>query len=217
MKITATPRDISGKQVKQFRTQDLVPAVMYGPKFESTNVNVAVADMRELYRTVGYSNMFDIEVDGKKSEKALLKEIQIHPTKDEFIHVSFYVIDPESKISADIPLVFEGVSPAEDQGIGFVVTPLTEITVRCLPKDLPSELKVDLTSLVDSGDTISVGDIQLPEGVELGSAMDETSAVAAIATAQKMEEIEEGAEGGEGEADGTEETQQEGSEAEEAQ
>lgn len=208
-KLKVVSRDIAGKKVKNLRNDGLVPAILFGPDFDSTMVAIDEKEFRSVFGEAGYSALVDVETPEGKKEKVVFKEIQEHPISDEIIHVSMYVIDPKKPITADIPLGFVGQSQAEKDNLGFVAYGADTITVRCLPKDLPASLEVDLSKLDSAEATILVNEVTLPDGVELDSKEDPNGMVASIAQAQKIEDVleeiageegEEGAEGEEGEA-----------------
>lgn len=215
-KLKVVARENLGKKVKNDRATGKLPAAMYGPKFASTNVWLDTAEFKKVFDEEGYSNLIDVEVEGGEKEKALIKEVQQHPTTDEILHVSLYITDRKSEITAEVPINLTGVAPAEDLGIGFLVNSVNNVAVRCLPDNLPSELVLDVSGLAAIGDGITIGDIKLPEGVTLDSKEDPTNVVVIIVGAQKeiVEETpveategEEGAEGAEGTeaAEGTDE------------
>ncbi|MCA9379157.1 50S ribosomal protein L25 [Candidatus Dojkabacteria bacterium] len=220
-KLNVQPREISGKQVKQVRKQGMVPAALYGPKYESANFAVDEKEFRKIFQNAGYSQLIDADVNGE-TEKLLVKEVQIHPVTDEILHASLYVVDKNTPITAEVPVELVGLAPAQDLGVGFVVPALDNITIHCLPSKLISKIEVDITGLAEVGQSISISDLTLPEGVELDSSMDETTSVAYVAGDQKIieeEEVapegEEGEEGAEGEAGAEGEEKAEGEKAEE--
>jgi large subunit ribosomal protein L25 len=112
----------------------------------------------------------------------------MNPVTDEVLHISFYVTDKNTEITSEVPVELTGLAPAQDMGIGFVIQSLNEIHVRCLPANLPDHFEVDVTGLANIGDSILVGDLKLPEGVELDSDMDPTTAIVSVVGAQKIEE-----------------------------
>lgn len=201
-KLNVQPREMTGKQVKQVRKQGMIPVALYGPKYESANFAVAEKEFRKTFHTAGYSQLIDADVNGD-AEKLLVKEVQIHPVTDEILHASLYVIDKNTPITAEVPVELVGLAPVQDLGLGFVVPALDTITIHCLPSKLISKIEVDITAMAEVGQSISISDLKLPEGVELDSSMDITTSVAYVAGDQKIEEEEtvvaEGAEGVEGE------------------
>lgn len=190
MKITVQKREVLGKKSKTLRSQDLVPGVVFGPNIQPQNVQVDRKELVTLYKKVGYSKFFDLDIEGGKPAKVLIKEFPKHPITDQYLNVNFYQVAEDRKITVEVPITFEGEAPAVKLNLGFLITPIERIAVHCYPKDLPTELKVDLNKLENTGDAVTVGDIALPEEVELDSSMDATSAVVFIAAAQK-EEVDE--------------------------
>lgn len=216
MKLTIYSREISGKKVKTLRSGEAkIPAVMYGPKYASHNVSLDAKEFSQIFSKAGFSTMIEVKSEEGKSEKVLVKEVQQHPVKDNFIHVSLYVIDAHTPISADVPIEFVGTSTAESLGVGFVAFAADSVAVRCLPKDLPASLTVDISILKDAGQSILARDIALPEGVALDSKQDEGAAVAYIAEAQKIEDVLAEIEADNAEAATTETETEEGAEGDE--
>lgn len=199
MKIAATSRTLSGKQVKNMRLEGVLPAVVYGPKFESTSVTLDYSEFAKLYKKVGQSRLFEVEVEGKNN-KAIVKEIQIDPVKRKFKHVSIYAVAMDKMIEAEVPVILEGLAPAVKNNLGFLEVPMNNIPVKCLPGDLPSEIRVNVDALANVGDGVSLEDLKLGEGVSFGSGLDNTFRVAFIAAPQKIVEEAEVVVAAEGEA-----------------
>jgi large subunit ribosomal protein L25 len=203
MNIKAQKREIAGKKVKAIRSQDQIPAVVYGPSQPSTNLVIDYKEFVAIYHKVGYSKMIKLQFEGEeKGEDVLIKEIQEDPLSHKVIHVSFYQVDMNRIITIDVPIVYEGTPKAMKTGVGFLVTPVTEILVRSLPSKLPSEIVVNVENLENVGDSILSEQINLPEGVEYDASVPLKNAVAYIAPPQKeiVEEAPVAAEGAEGEA-----------------
>lgn len=205
MKLKATKRELVGKKVRQFRAEGYLPASIYGPKREAESLLVHTKEFRKLFEAVGYSTLFDIEIDGaKEPSKVLVKEVQQHVVNDKFIHVSLYEVDMNSTLHAEIPIVIEGMSPAVKNNLGLLVNTVSTVEIVCLPKDLPHQFDINISGLAQVGESITIADIQLPHGVELASSVAPETAVAYIAAPQKVvltDEAEDGAEAKEGEED----------------
>jgi len=189
MKLQANKREITGKKVKNLRSEGLTPASVFGPTKKSENIQINKKDFIKLFKNVGYNKFFDLVIDDAKPVKVLVKEIQKHPVTDSLISTSLYQVDENRKITVEVPVAFLGEAPAVKLNLGFLITNMDAVAVHCFPKDLPTGFEVDISKLENAGDAITVGDIQLPEDVELDSDMDPTSAVVYIGTAQKEEEV----------------------------
>lgn len=191
MKLKAQKREVVGKKSKNIRTMGFVPGSVFGPKRESTNLQVDKKELQQIFKKVGGNKFFDLEIEGEsKPSKVLIKEINIHPVTDEYMDVSFYQVAEDRKLNVEVPVIVNGEAPAVKQNLGFLITQFDAITVHCLPKDLPSSIEVDISNLNQPGDAITLDTVQLPEGVEWDSSVDPTSAVVYIASFQK-EEVEE--------------------------
>lgn len=212
MKIKAQKREIQGKKVKSLRKQDMLPASVYGPKREPMMLTVDPKEFAVVFDKAGTNQLITLEIgEGDQKSRVLVKEVQEDPVRREFLHVSFYEIDPTAKIVAEVPVVIEGVSPAVKNNIGFLVAPIDEIEVRCFPKDIPANFVIDISNLKLVGDNITLANIEVPADVEFVEEDLESTTLAYIAPPQKEiveEEVEvEGEEGEEeeGEKEGDEE------------
>lgn len=82
-------------------------------------------------------------------------------------HIDFFEVSMNEELEAHIPLEFVGEAPAVREMGGVLVKTLEEVTVSCLPKDLPHTLSIDLTTLTDFSTHIQVKDLVLPKGVKV--------------------------------------------------
>jgi large subunit ribosomal protein L25 len=205
MKLSVNKREIVGKKSKNLRKRDLIPGSVYGPNRASTNIQVDRKEFVKVYKEVGNNKFFDLEIEGDaKTARVLVTHIQKNPITDVILCADFYQIDEDRKITVEVPIVFEGESPAVKQNLGFLIHPLDRVALHCYPRDLPDHLTVNISTLEATGDAITVAQLALPEHVELDSSIESTAAIVYIAAAQK-EVVEEApaetpAEGAEGEA-----------------
>lgn len=222
LSIKAKERKELAKQNKELRIGKMIPAVIYGPKRKSTNIQVGYKNFEKLFKEAKYSEMLDLDLEGKTS-KALIREVQYDATGDNIIHVSFYEVDLSKVITAEVPVVSKGESKAVKENIGFLVLPFDTLTIRCLPANLPKEIVVNISNLNEVGDNLLLREYKLPEGVTLDASVDQNSALAYISPPQKeiVEEVkpaveEEGAEEGVEGEEGEEAPSKEGEEAKES-
>ncbi len=171
--LKAEKRDIFGKKLAKIRSQNKLPAVVYGPKEKNENIFVLLNDFKKVWKEAGENTLIQIEIGGKKKD-VLIYEVGMDPIKNEPCHVDFYAADVTKEISAMIPVVFEGVSPAIKDLGGILVKVIHEIEVEALPKDLPHEIKVDISLLQTFEDKVTIGDLKPPAGVKLIGNSEET-------------------------------------------
>ena len=146
----------------RFLKEGKVPGVMYGKNFESVAVAV---DARELERLIARGlKLFEIFLDGKK-QRVIVKELQHHPVTGELVHVDFQVVERGRKIRQVVPVELFGEAKGVRAG-GILEHGLTEVTVECLPEDLPEFIEVDVSKLA-IGDSLRVKDLEAPRGVRI--------------------------------------------------
>ncbi|OGI72046.1 hypothetical protein A3J61_01560 [Candidatus Nomurabacteria bacterium RIFCSPHIGHO2_02_FULL_38_15] len=171
-------------RVGEVRANGQVPAVVYGAGTPSTSLSVPAQQFIKIFKEAGESEIINLELDGKKLN-VLIHEVQWHPVKDTPMHVDFYVVDMNKEIEVAVPIIFDGISEAIKQG-GVLVKVLHELEIRSMPKNLPHEIIVDLSMLVNLHDQVQVKDLKIPNGVEFLNDLDDVICIAEPA----VEEIE---------------------------
>lgn len=169
-----------------------LPAVVYGPKQESIAIECAQRDFEQIFATAGESTI--ITLTGLDEElEVLVHDVAFNPERGGYQHVDFYAIERGKELTTNVALSFVGEAPVEKSG-AMVNKALQEITVTCRPSVLPAEIEVDLSVFVDESVTVTVADLNVPEGVTVNT--DAEAAVASVAAAR--EEEPETVEGGDG-------------------
>jgi large subunit ribosomal protein L25 len=126
-------------------------------------------------------------VDGAK-ESCILRDVQRHPYRQVILHADFQRVDATHKLHQKVPLHFVNadIAPGAKLGGGIVQHVMTDIEVRCLAKDLPSFIEVDLKDLA-LGHSLHVSQLALPAGVEAIMHKGEDPVVATILTVRGSE------------------------------
>ncbi len=207
--LTAEKRTIIGKRVKRLRREGLVPAVIYGTLVDEP-ISVTL-DARELFRTyIDYGNisLVDVHLDDD-THTVYIRTVQQDPVSRNPLHAELFAPNLLVRMTASIPIILIGESPNLDG----VVTQLRDtVDVDGLPTDIPGAIEVDVTGLEEIEDTVWVGDLEMPDNVDLIT--DEEEPIVRLMEVQiEVEEPEEGDEELEGE-EGVE--GEEGEEGEEA-
>lgn len=158
------PRDAKEKP-EALRKRGAVPAVFYGPKQPATPIAVDALRLERVWKEAGETTVITLKGVGEDKD-TLIHDAQFHPVTSKLLHVDFYVLEKGKKIKIKIPLVFEGVSPAEKAG-HIIVKALHEIEIEVAPAELPHNLPVDLTKLENVADHITASDIKLPSSASL--------------------------------------------------
>jgi large subunit ribosomal protein L25 len=185
----AQRRTVLVKKVKQLRRQGRVPGVVYGPVVAGTvPVSVDRREFLKFYQTNGHSTLFVLRwEDGDQS--VFIREVQQDPVRREPIHIDFFAPNLRMPVRAIVPIAFHNQSNTID---GMLAEIRTDVEVEALPSSIPHQIDVDVSGLVQPGDAIRVGDLNLPDGVTAITAEDETI-VQIEAVYQEPEEAAEGA------------------------
>ena len=163
--ITAEPRTVVGKKVKQLRREGLIPGVIYGRK-EPVTIQLENLSLRRILRRAGTTNLVDISL-GKQKRTVLVREIQSHVTRGDLLHVDFIEVDLKVTITAEADLVAVGQSAPAVEGLGVATLALRSVEIESLPDALVSQIEVDLTKIETPDDVIYVSDLTAPEGVTI--------------------------------------------------
>jgi len=154
---------------KKLRADGRVPAVIYGRRTQAQNLEVNAKEMEDLiHHSVSENLLVDLELkeDARPKRLALVQEIQHHPLSGKVLHVDFHEVAEDEKVTISVPVETEGEAEGVRTGGGVLEHVLFKIRARGLPKDLPEILTVDVSSL-KLGESIHLGDIKPPAGVEL--------------------------------------------------
>lgn len=185
--LKATIRKEFGKKTKSIKANGLVPAVVYGPGVKNISVQVAEKEFKKVYAKAGESSLIELSTEGEKEKRpVLVHEIQKNPVTDNIIHVDFYQADLKEEVQVAVPLVFEGVAPAEKELGGTLNKNMLEVEVKALPNNLPQEIKVNISGLKTFEDHILVKDLVVPKDVTILKKPEEI--VASVLAPVKVEE-----------------------------
>jgi large subunit ribosomal protein L25 len=208
-KIEAQKRKETGKKsTKSLRKEGLLPANIYGNKTQNHSITVNFKDVtKRLMQGNFLTQPCEISF-GEEKIQALPRQIAFHPVTDQMLHLDFYQLKADEKVrlKLNIKLLNEAKCAGVKEG-GIANISLRKLDVECLPKDIISEVSLDLEKL-KIGDSLHVHNLNLPEGVEPYAHDKNQTIVAVIGRKEEEEEEEEevvegeAKEGGEGDAKG---------------
>ncbi len=173
------------KQVKDLLKEELIPAVLYGPDIETISIKVSEKDFSKIFKETGESELFKLLLD-KDEFLVLVKDIQKDILSGRIIHIDFYQPKLGQKMELAVPLEFIGEAPAQKKG-GIIVKVMHELEVECLPRQIPKEIKVDLSVLENIDSVIKIKDLNLPEGVK--PLVSEENIVVSVSEPEKEEQL----------------------------
>lgn len=149
--------DYGKKATRALRSQELVPAVIYGGEGE-INFSAPATAFKNLVYTSEFM-LADVKVDGK-SYKCILKDLQFDKVSDLLNHADFLELSDDKKVIATLPVKYVGSSIGVKSG-GRLITKIKSLKVKALPKDLREAIEVDITNLELNGN-IRVQDVNVP-------------------------------------------------------
>lgn len=207
--ISARPREKRGRHAGSLRREGVVPAVVYGHNYPSLAIETDRRELERLYHRAGRTQLIDLAVEGNRTRKVLIRELQISPRSGKAVHADFFAPNLSEKTTADVQVVLVGESPAVAAKQGVVLQVASTVRVEALPTDLPGQITADVSGLDHPDASITAGELALPAGVTL--LVDPAEIVAKISARRVREELEE-----ELEAEAAAAAAEEGAEAPEA-
>ena len=195
IEFTAFARTAEGRGAsRRMRRAGKAPGIVYGGTVKPTPIELDHNALFHALRNEAFhSSILQMKLDGAVT-KVLLRDVQMHPFRNEVLHVDFQRVDENRKIHMKVPLHFVNaeISPAVKLNSAIVSHVTTEVDITCLPKDLPEFIEVDLSAL-EVGHSIHVSALKLPNGVTVVS-HGKTDPVAATAVVPRgVAEAEEAA------------------------
>lgn len=167
IEFTAFARTAEGRGAsRRMRRAGKAPGIVYGGTVKPTPIELDHNALFHALRNEAFhASILTMKLDGAVT-KVLLRDVQMHPFRNEVLHVDFQRVDENRKIHMKVPLHFVNaeISPAVKLNGAIVSHVTTEVDVSCLPKDLPEFIEVDLAEL-GVGHSIHVSALKLPQGV----------------------------------------------------
>jgi large subunit ribosomal protein L25 len=207
---TKTRTTTGNGPARRLRVSGQIPAVLYGPKTEPVLLSVHKIDLEQVFKKGGIGQVIlnlVIQTNGETTTRpAMIKELQTHPVSRNFIHIDFYEIKMDQKITAKIPVVTTGTAKGVELG-GMLQIIRRELEVECLPLAVPEFIEIDISDL-DIGDSIHVGQIRIEGEIEF---LEDDNYTVVTVLSQKHEE--EPGEEEEAEEEGAEKEDREAPEA----
>src|SRR5215467_5879655 len=168
--LNAFPRTLGRRAgAKKLRSEGRIPAIIYGRQAKPQNLEVNSKEMEDLiHHSVSENLLVDLAVkdDAKPKRLALVQEVQHHPLNGDVLHVDFHEVSENEKVVIMVPVETTGEAAGVKNSGGVLEHVLFKLKVRALPKDLPEQVVIDVTSL-ELNKSIHIGEIKAPEGVEI--------------------------------------------------
>jgi large subunit ribosomal protein L25 len=188
--IEANKRDILGKKTRFLRRQGITPAHLFGHGLESLTLECDTAKLSRLIARAGRTRLIALGIKGDKEPRSVfIKEIQRDVCTGELLHVDFHQVKRTEKVRVEVPIILVGESPAMKAKGNTLIHSLTNLSIECLPDQLPPQLEVDLSPLVEVGQAIYVRDITLSPEITVHNDPDLMVVKVSEVKAEKVEEV----------------------------
>jgi large subunit ribosomal protein L25 len=188
MDLIAKQRDVVGKKVRMLRREGLLPAELYGHGLKNLHLAVATKEFNKIFKEAGENTVITLVLAPDEKRSVLVNDVQKNYLTGEIDHIDFYQVRMDEKLTAKVPLEFEGVSLAVREKGGIIAKSMSEIEVEALPNDLPHRITVDLSALDDLNKTIYVRDLHVPKGVTV--LVDAETAIVSVTPPMAEEVVE---------------------------
>jgi ribosomal protein L25, Ctc-form len=186
--IEAQSRETGSKAAREIRNNNRVPCILYGRTVESTPLQIPIAALDKLiYRRT--APVAEVQLDGN-TWQCILKDYDLHPLTDRPLHADFQALEEGDEVTLTVPINYAGI-PVGQQNGGDTQQIARELTISVLPKNIPSQIEVDITDLA-IGDSVHVYDLETD--YEIKTSRDQTLVTVVapqIETAPTTEEEEE--------------------------
>ena len=207
IELNAAKRDILGKKVRFLRREGITPVHVFGHGVESLALQCDTTNLQRVIAQTGQTRLINLKIDGESTPRTVMvRETQQNILKGDLLHVDFYQVKMTEVIDVDVPIVLVGEAPALRNKENMLAQELSELSVQCLPADIPNSIEVDVSSLTEPDQAIRVSDIVPGAGVTI---LNDPEVMVARITVQReiVEEVPEVVEAAEEVAEAEEEAQ----------
>jgi large subunit ribosomal protein L25 len=206
----------SSNEARRMRRDRKLPAVVYGGDKESNPITLNPREIVSILKSEsGQNTVFQLKLDGGVSETVMIFDVQIDPITHSLVHADLVRIAMDVELEVEIPIELIGEPIGVTLHGGVLDHSLRELTVTCLPGDIPEQIVVDVSEL-DLHDSIRVGDLPIPDNVKVETDPDRSVASVVAAVSEADLEVDLTVEGEEIEGEvPAEEAEVEGEEVEE--
>jgi large subunit ribosomal protein L25 len=185
--INAEKRNVFGKNAsRRLRRDGKIPAILYGEGTASIPLTLAKKDVFAILKSeTGENTIFKVAFDSTIQD-ALFKHLQVESSSDELMHADLIPISMDKEIRVAVPFLLQGDPVGVKTEGGFVDFMTREVDIECLPKDIPDNIKLDISGL-HLHQSLRISDIPAPEGVKFMA--DPATLVVVISVPHKEEEV----------------------------
>jgi large subunit ribosomal protein L25 len=185
--IKAEKRDVFGKNAaRRLRRDGRIPAVLYGEGAASVPLTLVKKDVFAILKSeAGENTIFKVAFD-ERLQDVMFKDLQVEPSTDELVHADLIQISMDKALRVAVPFLLQGEPVGVKTEGGFVDFTTREVEIECLPRDIPENIKVDISGL-HLHQSLKIADVAAPAGVKFVT--DPATVIAVIGVPHKEEEV----------------------------
>jgi large subunit ribosomal protein L25 len=192
LELKAQTRTVFGSKTKRLRSSGITPMILYGPKTDNLPLQAAERELHGVLDEAGTNRLISLWVDDAGEPRlTLARDVQRDSITHALLHVDFYEVVMTEKITAEIPILLVGESPAVERKIGLLVRGLDSLEVHCLPGQLDESIEVDVSVLTERDQAILVRDLDVGPEIEVLSNPEEVVAQVLSVREEVIEEVPE--------------------------
>ncbi len=168
LKLKAEKRDVFGKKNRFLRRKGIIPAHLFGHSLESLALQCNSNELKKIVANAGTTRLISLRVEGEKDAKnVFLREIQRDILSRELLHVDFYQVRKDEKMTMEVPIVLVGEAPAMKVKGRILSHGLDVLGIECLPDKVPPQIEVDISILEELDQSIYVKDIVIDPEIDV--------------------------------------------------
>ena len=188
--LTVTPREGTGRSAsRRLRKAEKIPAILYGKHTKPENLAVAAPEFTKLLKEIsGRATLIELKRDAGAIALSFLQEIQRDPITDRYLHIDLHEVKEDEKMIINVTTHVTGEAYGVKTEGGILETASHRLRIRCLPKDLPAFIEVDVTELKVGG-AIHVGELKPIRGVEFLDDKNQTVVLCVEPPAEEVVEV----------------------------
>ncbi|MBL9217568.1 MAG: 50S ribosomal protein L25 [Opitutaceae bacterium] len=165
--LTVTTREGTGRSAsRRLRKAEKIPAILYGKHTKPESLAISAPEFVKLRKEIaGQAALIELKREAGPTALSFLQEIQRDAITDKYLHLDLHEVKTDEKFEIRVPVRIVGEAAGVKVGGGILETSSFQLRIRCLPKDLPNLIEVDV-SAVELGQTVHVSDMKPLPGVE---------------------------------------------------
>lgn len=160
LNLKAEERALLGKKVKSLRKEGFLPAHVFGKGLDTEHVTVNLKEFSKVYDAAGATGLVDLKIGAEKVRPVMVRGVQYNPVSGNPVHIDFYQVNLNQKVRVPVPIELIGEEPESVHlGESIVLQTLNEVEVEALPTDLIEKIEVDISTLKNIDDAVTVGNL----------------------------------------------------------